>query len=195
MSSRANTLFYALSAFVLMTAVFVMQPSSVPEVTMLQTEIKTQFVTAFQQTIGDQPFFDDVILVFEGVSAFYEEAATSTIALLEDREADADLVNLYAATYEKLVATLGSYVSNQFGSALASVEPAVADEEAGLNISSSPVLYFKPAVSGSFVDNSPVNLEKPWVTIQDNYTSQLYCLAIYNGEVNKYLGPCQDDYQ
>jgi len=42
----------------------------------------------------------------------------------------------------------------------------------------------------------PVNNQaQPWVTMQDNMTGQLYCLAIYDGEVNKYLGPCKYDYQ
>jgi hypothetical protein len=194
MSSRANTIFYTLSAFVLLTAVFVMTPSRVPEVSLLQTEIKTQFITAFQQTMGDQPYFDDVILVFDGVSAFYEEAATSAIALFEDREADAELAYIFQTTYKTLVATLGSYVSEEASANVAVSEPETPVTESGLYINPVPLRY-EAAVSGSFVDNSPVNLEKPWVTIQDNYTSQLYCLAIYNGEVNKYLGPCQDDYR
>lgn len=194
MSSRANTLFYALSAFILLTAVFVMKPSPAPEMNLLQSEIKTQFITAFQQTLGDQPYFDEVFLVFEGISAFYEQAASSAIVLLEDQEADEELAFIFQTTYKKFVATIGLYISGQTHANVAVLEPPVSVMKPDLIINPARVRY-EAAVSGSFVNNSPANLEKPWVTLQDNYTSQLYCLAIYNGEVNKYLGPCQDEYR
>ncbi len=51
-------------------------------------------------------------------------------------------------------------------------------------------------VAGTYVDlEQPVNdMSRPWVTLQDNMTGQTYCVAIYNNEVNKYLGECKRDY-
>ena len=54
-------------------------------------------------------------------------------------------------------------------------------------------------VAGASIDlramTDPVNSQnQPWVTMRDALTGQYYCLAVYNGEVNKYLGPCKFDY-
>ncbi len=194
MSTRATSLFYALSAFVLFTALFVMKPSGVPEVGMLQNEMKAEFSVAFQQTMGDQPYFPEVLAVVEGVSDFYTQAADASIALFEDKQADAEIGHIFAATYRTLANSLSAYVPGISGSSLAQGIP---PEEPELNADlavTEPADEPSGAVSGVSLDVVPVNLEQPWVTIQDNSTTQLYCLAIYNGEVNKYLGPCKNDY-
>jgi len=51
-------------------------------------------------------------------------------------------------------------------------------------------------VAGEYIElEQPVNdAARPWVTLQDNMTGQTYCVAIYNNEVNKYLGECKRDY-
>jgi len=193
MSTRATSLFYALSGFVLFTALFVMKPSGAPEVAALQNEMKIEFAQAFRQTVGDQPYFSETRLVFEGVSEFYNEAAGASIALFEDRETDAELAYIFTATYHNLLSTLSSYLSGAPNSGLVQVVPAEPVPQVDLAVIE-PAGDYSGAVSGAVLDTLPVNLEKPWVTIQDNSTGQLYCLAIYNGEVNKYLGPCKNDY-
>lgn len=193
MSTRATSLFYALSAFVLFMALFVMKPSDVSEVALLQEEMQSQFSVAFQQTIGDQPYFEEILLVIDGVTNFYTLAADSSIALYEDKQADAELAFIFGATYEKLVSVVSSYVKSANSATIAQEEPQLTVPVADLAITE-PVEDSFGVVSGALLDVLPVNLEKPWVTIQDNSTGQLYCLAIYNGEVNKYLGSCKDDY-
>lgn len=170
-----------------------MKPSGVEEVGMLQDEMQTQFAIAFQQTMGDQPYFSEALLVIEGVSDFYNQAAVSSIALFEDKQADAELAYVFGATYNKLVSVVSSYVKSGSIVNIAQKEPLPAPPVADLVVTE-PVRDYYGAVSGALLDVSPVNLEKPWVNIQDNFTGQLYCLAIYNGEVNKYLGSCKDNY-
>jgi len=160
---------------------------------LLQNEMKTEFAQAFRQTMGDQPYFPEVAQVFEGVSSFYSEAAEASIALFEDKEADAELAYIFGTTYHNLLSTLSSYLPSGPNTNLAQILPIETLPEADLAITE-PSEDYQGAVSGAVLDVLPVNLERPWVTIQDNSTGQLYCLAIYNGEVNKYLGQCKNDY-
>lgn len=170
-----------------------MKPSGILEVSALQAEMQSQFSVAFQQTLGDQPYFSEALAVIEGVNEFYNQAADSSIALFEDKQADAELAYIFGATYHKLVSVVSGYVKSANSATLAQEEPLPITPPADLAVTE-PAEDYYGAVSGALLDVSPVNLEKPWVTIQDNSTGQLYCLAIYDGEVNKYLGPCKDDY-
>ncbi len=70
------------------------------------------------------------------------------------------------------------------------IDPGQSETTTFVSVSDSP-----PAVAGvSIAAEEPVNSSQPWVTLKDNLTGQLYCVAIYNNEVNKYLGECQRDY-
>ncbi len=190
---RATSIFYGLSGFALLMALFVMQPSRVSEVTALQHEMSTQFSVALQQTFGDQSYFSDVWDVVDGVTAFYDQSTDATVALLTQPESDQDIIYVFKTVY----LTFADAVSGQHGE-VAGVQTISPD-----NFMKEPAIYNilpsneTPNVAGISVfntDNQPVNTEKPWVTIQDNFTGQKYCLAIYNGEVNKYLGACKYDY-
>ncbi|HEV8601698.1 MAG TPA: hypothetical protein VGQ87_03855 [Patescibacteria group bacterium] len=76
------------------------------------------------------------------------------------------------------------------------------EKEVNSSLSSQPIAQSGDVnvglVAGTwlFEKEQPVNSQaQPWVTVQDNMTGQLFCLAIYDGEVNKYSGPCRYDYQ
>lgn len=192
MHGKPATIFYSLASFVMFTALFVMQNSSIPEVAALQDTIQHEFSVALVQTIGDGPVFDDLILVFDSISEFYQESAIASISLVQDQASDRDLAFIYTQAYEQVLLAFHPPPAMPAGAATTETtadnfmtEPAIsniipeAPPEAG-------------AVSG--LSNEAVNEVVPWVTMRDNLTGQLYCVALYNGELNKYLGACRYDY-
>lgn len=193
MYTKAQQLFYGLSIFLLFAALFAMQSSRVPEVAALQSQIQHQFSVAWQQTIGDQPYFDDFGLIYDGVAAFYNQSSSAAISLIRQPESDAALAYVFKTTYQDFVLAIrGAQLSQK----LAQVEPSVLPPEKFM--SEQAIMNIVPGgqVAGASVQSgNPVNsTNQPWVTIQDNFTGQLYCLAVYNGDVNKYLGACKNEY-
>ena len=206
MYQKASTVFYILSGFVLFAGLFELQPSRIPEVAEMQAQTKQQFSIAWQQTIGDQPYFLDLGEVLDGVFAFYNQSAGQMFALLSPRESDQDMVRVFAQTYgifaqslhlkgsKTVASTVSAFSDDKF------VPPAdFMAEEPLHNIVPEDMnhvsrIIYQGVVSGTETDLTPGNAINSWITVQDNYTGQPYCLAIYNGEVNKYLGPCKNDY-
>lgn len=103
MQSRLQQCAYVLSIFLAMTALFVLQDGHVTRnlehVTEFKQEIKNQFAVAVVQTFGDQPAFDDVALVYDGVANFYNQTAAAFVSLMQDRGADRDLAVIFKKTY------------------------------------------------------------------------------------------------
>ena len=179
MYSKALKLFYVLSIFVLGTVLFVMTHSTYHATRSMQE----QFSIAWQQTWGDQPYFTEIADVFDGVAEFYDQAGDATISLLSSPEADQDVIHVFSKVYDGLAQIFGK------NSEQVALDPAKF-------MSEQPIYNIVPAVAGASVDISgvdPVNLHNPWFTARDAMTGQIYCTAIYNGEVNKYLGSCKSD--
>ena len=193
---KATPIFYGLSAFVLMTAFFVLQPSKIPEVASFQTGIEQQFSVAWKQTLGDGQYFDSLANIYDGITAFYDQSASATLALLTQPESDEALYHVANATYEVLVKAIVHASEPKVAAIQAPVLP-----PDGQFMTQAAITNIIPVsvgnVSGVSIthDQAPVNDKtNSWVTLRDNYTGQMYCLAIYNGEVNKYLGACKNDY-
>ncbi|MEJ0021974.1 MAG: hypothetical protein WDN47_05415 [Candidatus Doudnabacteria bacterium] len=197
---RAAAIFYGLSIFVLMTAFFVLQPSKAPEVAAFQQSVKLQVSVAWQQTIGDGPYFDTLANIYDGVTGFYMQASNQAIALLSQPDSDAAVYYVFHTTYQDfaqifksrqvhLAQTLNSPGPDKFMTE-AAIDNIIPDSIVQASESSG-------VIAGAAVNavDAPVNQENSWVTIQDNFTGQKYCLAIYNGEVNKYLGECKSIYR
>lgn len=180
MSIAAEKLYYTLAGFLLLTALFVLHPSQRPEFATLQNQMISQFLVAGQQTLGDQPYFEDLALIFDAVHEFYDQAGIASIALFEHGAADRDLAVIFRQTYRTLA---GSFSKSSNPTVTFMSEPPI------YNII--PASTLSGIVSGAI--EPAVNDQTPWVTIKDNFTGQLYCLAMYNGNVNKYLGPCKKD--
>ncbi|MBX4191843.1 MAG: hypothetical protein KW804_03525 [Candidatus Doudnabacteria bacterium] len=204
MYHKALSIYYGLSIFVLGAGFLVLHPSSTPEMTIWQNDIKHQVVTAWKQTIGDQPWFEEVGLIYDGVNNFYTLASDETIAVLDQEELNSDVVMVFEKVYTTFANSFRGK-NNTDSTAIAYKDlplPAMPDNF----MTEEPIYNIVPyrtvvktvetgAVAGAEVDlTSPVNIGRAWVTIQDNYTGQLYCLAIYNNEINKYLGPCKNEY-
>lgn len=185
-----------------MTAFFVISPSKDPEVASLQNDIKHQFGIAWQQTLGDAAYFDTLGQIYEGVTAFYDQSSQAYISLISQPDSDQALYYVFHSTYE------------EFARIFSKEPKALATENIDLNLSLpgkfmteqalnnivpetiEPVKVSAGLVAGAGVESAePVNQTNSWVTLRDNFTGQLYCLAIYNGEINKYLGACKNDYR
>jgi hypothetical protein len=206
MYHKALSIYYGLAIFVIGAGFFVMQPTNSPEMVMWQSDIKHQVFTAWKQTIGDEPWFEDVALVYNGVTNFYEAASDETIAVLDQPELNEDLVFVFAKVYSAFAdAFEGEGNSDSIAYSdlpLPAVTQNFMSEEPIYNIVPYRTVVTtvdegnEGRVAGTMVDVSiPANSISPWITVQDNYTGQLYCLAIYNATINKYLGPCKNEYQ
>lgn len=187
---KAEQTFYILASFVIFTAAFILVPSAHPETIALQQEIKSQFSRAWIQTIGDQPYFTEVAEVYDGIQNFYAQAADSSIALIRHEEADRDLAFIFHGIYNEFKNVAIAHLPSP--RSVVTQTPPIMDTV----ISEVPRITAPVGlVSGEEIKTPPIaNMHKAWVTIQDNMTGQLYCLAIYNGEVNKYIGECVDEY-
>ncbi|OGE81243.1 MAG: hypothetical protein A3H72_01330 [Candidatus Doudnabacteria bacterium RIFCSPLOWO2_02_FULL_48_8] len=96
---RGQKLFYGLSMFLLLAALFVMQDSHVPRntyhVTQFKQEVRTALARGFIQTVGDGPFMTgELVLIFDSADNFYKDAAREMMALLEPRGADDDIIKV-----------------------------------------------------------------------------------------------------
>jgi len=187
---RAESIFYALASFVIFTAAFVLAPSAHEETRILQTEVREQFRVAFIQTMGDQPYFEEAEIIFDGIRDFYIQSADSAIALFKHEEADRDLAYIFKGMVLELARVATMYLPEP--QTLASV--AESNQELPEAVILPRVVAPAGMVSGEVLLPSVANTYQAWVTIQDNMTGQLFCVAIYNGEVNKYLGECVDEY-
>ncbi len=201
MHGKAATIFYSLASFVMFTALFAMQNSSIPEVSMLQQKIQNDFVVAWQQTVGDQPMFEDFGLVFDSVSEFYQQSAVAGIALVQDQASDRDLVFIYTRAYEQVLMTFHPAPALPVAAVTPEMIPTNFMTEPSIGnivpeIAPAQLAQEAPAEAGmvSGISQGAVNEVMPWVTMRDNLTGQLYCVALYNGELNKYLGTCRYDY-
>ena len=170
---------YGLAAFVLLNALFIMQSNQISDnnyvIAEFKQTIRQEFLRAFMQTAGDTPWLGSAEIVIGGIIEFYDQAADELIALLNPRGTDDDLVRVAQAVYSSFKTSEypeGEYTMTE--EPLYNITPAV------------------PVVAGIQTQN-PVNGPNQWVTLRDNYTGQLYCLAMYNGEMNKYLGACKKD--
>jgi len=190
MRYRAESIFYTLASFVIFMAAFILAPTGHTETKLLQNEVKEQFRVAFIQTIGDQPYFEEAKIIFAGVREFYTQSADSAIALFKHEEADRDIALVFKGMYQETTKLIVRYLPK---TKILASQPETSGTVSGVNI-----LPYVVNPAGLRVDQATVppvaNFHTPWVTIQDNITGQLFCLAIYNGEVNKYLGECVDGY-
>lgn len=184
MYSKASTVAYALAIFVLMNALFVVTNANDANehanyanrfvdshnsfvVSHFKQEIREAFKIALLQTIGDKPWFENLEVAITGIVDFYDQSASAMTALISPTYAEDDL--FYIANQAYLV------IARQAGTI---------DEEGEV----AGLLY-----ESEYMQDEPLYNIHPDFNFQPEDTGQLYCLAIYNGETNKYLGECKYD--
>jgi hypothetical protein len=194
-----QSMFISLSAL-LMAALFVLQPTSSPEMDEFQSQVREQFASAAHELMAGESFAAPFALVWNSVDAFYSESADQAVALLDDR-ALASLVLMFDSDYlSDIEIAAGPMVAR------------APQEEALINIipmSEAESLldpYFREdlayvqlnggTVAGESIDASqPMEDEPPlvWMTITDSITEFPYCVAVFNGTINSYPGACASD--
>ncbi|MGE5392615.1 MAG: hypothetical protein ACM3NH_02630 [Candidatus Saccharibacteria bacterium] len=209
MYRRAEQIFYASAIAILMAALFVIHPGRSMAVADLQDRMFSDAGLAVVQLIGDEPLFEGVSDLWAGVTGFYGEAADSMLALLAPTESEYRLASSvregvgsmreFALAYR--TASGSSGISNDLPETIASnIEPIgeplyniVPDKNAGSIAWDMPKKSPEPKVAGVAIVK-PVPAGQSWVTIEDAITRQKDCLAVYNGEVNIYLGECHYEF-
>ncbi|MBX4186859.1 MAG: hypothetical protein KW802_01185 [Candidatus Doudnabacteria bacterium] len=202
MYQTAQSIYYSLAIFVLAAAFFVMQPSNNQELVAWQSDIVQQLTVASKQTMGDRPWFSDLADVYDGINNFYDEAANATIALFSQPETDEDIIYVFNNVYTSFLQSFreGAMTPKVAGLSISQVQTMPQDfmkEEPLYNIIPYRDVVRTVNDASNTLTSDPINPvnspAQPWVTVQDNTTGQLYCLAVYNDTVNKYLGACRDD--
>ncbi|MBI2356378.1 MAG: hypothetical protein HYV13_04210 [Candidatus Doudnabacteria bacterium] len=106
MHNKARQLFYALSMFLLMNALFVMQDNQISDnryqITEFKQEIRDAFSIAFLQTAGDKPLFEDLEIGLVGIVKFYEEAADEMLALLAPTKYEDGMSEVIASAWQTI---------------------------------------------------------------------------------------------
>lgn len=204
MGGWAEKLFYTLSAVVLGSAFFVLQPNPHPEVALFQNQVKNEFVFATTQVIGDQPIFGSVEIVISAVHEFYFRSAEVMITLLTPPPSTEDTMWIAGEVYDKFAMAFTTGILKPQVLGVENKETVYVPEnfmieEPIINIIPPQALFVheqQPVVlSASTETTHAVNDDGyPWVNLRDNSTGQVYCVAIFNSEVNRYLGPCKNDY-
>jgi len=124
-----------------------------------------------------------------------DQIETTTLAQAEQKQELEDPIYNIIPPFEEnedVIDKLDEFIKdellaiNELWSELEKMEEGVV---AGESIEKATISYDSKSMS------APVNdSDRPWVTLKDNLTGQKYCVAIYNNEVNKYLGECKYDY-
>ena len=201
--SLAEKTFYSLSALGLGAALFVMQPTYNQNVDQFQSSVKTQFSFAAQEVFGDQPMFASVGTVIASVNEFYNQASDAMIALLSPNETDNGLNYVASATVTSFKTALMTSkpqvagVSTQNADSI-EAQPANFMSEAPIEniVPENYVLPTNPPPLSDVnisVDAQPAQTAT-WSNMTDNITGQVYCVGIFNAEVNRYVGPCKNDF-
>ncbi len=204
MHHRLSATYYGLSIFVLGTALFVMQPRNDIAVTLWQDDIKQQMSLGMAQLWGDEPVLADVALVYGGVEKFYEESSLTLFALMSNEQLDSDITFVYGQVYNNFVYMINPEAETKVaGDFDANIDLKIdlanfMTEEPLYDLAVIPagqtIKEEAGAVAGWTQPSAePVNLDNAWFTVVDGLTGQEYCMAVYNGEINKYLGKCKYD--
>jgi hypothetical protein len=207
MHKGLEQLYYVFASVVLAAGLFVVSDSHSSEAFAFKQQMKEEFRIGFLQTMGDGPILENFEIVWNGVYGFYTESADAAIALLTQPETDEDVIYVFSQVYNTFAAALREPKQETLAADFEIVIPAnFMQEEPIYNIvpGEVPAEFSKPQVAGistiaqpvmEYGVDLPANSDMPWVTLRDNITGQLYCTAIYNGEVSTYLGQCKNDYQ
>lgn len=214
MRHSAETIFYSLSALALGAALFVLQPTHNTDLSRFQFDAKHEFATAALQVFGDDPGaygYNQASFIVSSINQFYAEAANATIELIQPLPGQYDdltyiarnMKNEFVSLYGQIRGMTPQVAGVSTSSEQLFVPPADFMSQPPLanivpdTFSSAP----KPA---PIVESAQITLPqastpvpKPqdiWVNLQDGATGQVYCVAIFNAEVNRYLGPCRNDY-
>jgi hypothetical protein len=207
---RAEQLFYATSSLGLALAIFLLLPFGFGHVAQFKATVNEQLEKAFIQIIGDQPFLvDDLEIAWLGVNDFYNVSTDEMLVLLTPTKSEDDLFiianevsNQFAPVVVRL-ASLLERVGSVSGESTQNNQLRIPSdkfmqEESLMNIIPGEIFDMNPEPDileeYMFIEH-PVNNNLPWVTLSDNITEELFCVAIYNNEVNKYQGPCKFDYE
>jgi hypothetical protein len=184
----------------LLALLFIVSPTKDKDLLVFQQEIRSQFAQATVDVLGGIDYAEPFVLVWESVDAFYKESAAQTIALLEPTESVTEMVLMFSEEY---------LIDKEIASTTLVLRPTI-KEDAIFNIvpmSEADLLldpYFHEdlvymeeyggVVAGESISVSEeARPEADWKTITDSITGYPFCLAIFNGEVNSYPGPCAQE--
>jgi hypothetical protein len=192
-----QSMFVSLSAL-LMAVLFVLQPTSNPDMEDFQSRVRGQFAQAATELMAGESFTQPFALVWNSVHSFYSESANEAIALLED-DTIATLALIFDSEYllDKEIAAAPVIARAPYEEPLANIIP-MSEAESLLDPYFNEDLVYENnsggVVAGESID---ISQEEPvplvWMTITDSITEFPYCVAVFNGTINSYPGACAND--
>ena len=193
MTKGIEKLYFSLLGGVLLPTFFLMNSYDNPDLAFYTEPVMEQIEQAVQMALGDESLLAEFKEVYDGVAAFYNVSADTTLAAL-DYEAPVDhyAINLDIAydyyRYDKLS---GSVLGTSW------------EEETVQLVLAEDIIFEDPEIADDvhpsygtieYDELNALNSEElPWVTIKDNVTGDYYCVAVFAGEINQYDGKCKYD--
>lgn len=187
---------YAFLCVIMAAAFFVLKPSDSDEVKLFQANLKSDFAQSFASLIGDESFLEPFAFIWNTSEAFYQDTSNQALALLKPTDTMVEFTLRFNKQYQsdKIAAhsdiSLSGYMALD---PLINIVP-VSDAEKLLDPYFSEEGFESEgrvageSIGAGFEDKNPV-----WLTIPDSLNGEVYCLAIFDGVVNSYQGPCVFD--
>ncbi len=221
MYKRVEQTFYILASFVLLATMFAIRPAGSEETLQFQSTLQAEVVSVWTDVTQGLSPLGDLEFVWNGVNEFYSQAADQTMLVLTPTPTPPQVaitIDQFVAAFDfspieanilSLVQTIQAqpieevYAINSFADFGeghdfyqmeydASISLEVTEVSTG--IVAGEVIELDTASFDAQSLSAPVNgADQPWVTLTDSQTGQKYCVAVYNDEVNKYLGECKYD--
>ena len=194
--TSSEKIYYTLSIALLGALLFIARPSSNPVAENLRNEISNQFNLAFLQVVQPQSVLEDVENVVLAVNEFYNQSAEATIALLNPIASNKVLELAVDRAYTGLTSVFLKYHSL--------VKPTFASSGISSNFFFHSKSFERSENKDAFVNSPGLNkgffyfgsenntAQSNWTNLKDLVTGQIYCVAIFNSEINRYLGPCAE---
>ncbi|MBX4188329.1 MAG: hypothetical protein KW793_04325 [Candidatus Doudnabacteria bacterium] len=201
-----QSMFVSLS-MLLMAVFFVVQPSDKEEMKAFQTQLKEEFSIASAEILQGESFVEPFAFVWSSISNFYDVSANEALALLQPDSAFNDLAMMFNKEYQAnlKIAAVPVLPHPPTEDALINIVPVDENEfllDPYFNEDLAYGILGEGVVAGESIDiyeddiiEKPISPVPPvvWRTINDSITGDPNCVAIFNGTVNAYPGPCAQE--
>jgi hypothetical protein len=182
----------------LMAVLFVMQPTDDKDMQAFKSEVQDMFVTAAHQVMGDQSVVEPFAFVWTVTQDFYGQSADQALALLKPDDSLVELALMFDGEYlldkEMIQAPVITRAASEEPVQLVALQHNETEDLLDPNFDEdlAYVEDFGGRVAGESIttgEPQPTQTAE-WVELHDSITGEAYCVAVFFGAINSYMGPC-----